>query len=165
MKVIVYSWLDEVPNVRFLVWDHTLEWGEPHANLHVFPSSEYTLEEVCAIALELGDCVVVADEIDQETDSKAGLKRGTSIHTVINYGRHHNVALLWGCRRTADIPRALTANTNKLFVLLTHEPGDLDWLEAKTGDEHVVERAASQAQGDWFLWEAGRKIEQERIAS
>lgn len=158
MKALVYSWLDEVPNVRFLVWDHTIEWGEKHPNLHVFPSVDFTLEDVCAVGLELGDCVVVADEIDLETSSKAGLQRGSAIHSVFNYGRHHNVATVWGCRRTLDIPRGLTANTNQLFVLLTHEPSDLDWLRLKTADEDLVRRAASLPQGEWILWEAGRRL-------
>jgi hypothetical protein len=159
MKAIIYAWLEEVPDFRALVWDHTIEWGEPHERLHVFSSIDYTLEEVCAIALELGDCTVVADEIDLETSSKAGLLRGTAIHSVFNYGRHHNVATLWGCRRCADIPRGLTANTNKLFVLLTHEPGDLDWLEDKTGDAELVAHASSLEVGEWLLWEAGQRKE------
>lgn len=157
MKSIVYSWLDEVPNARFLVWDPTIEWGERHENLHVFPSHKFTLAEVCSIALELEDCTVVADEIDQECDSKAGLLRGDPIHTIVNYGRHHNVGLLWGARRAADVPRGLTANTGKLFVLLTSEPSDIEWLDKKTGRDGTASRAQDLEPGEWFLWQAGRR--------
>lgn len=150
MKTIVYDWLDATDDVRFLVWDHTIEWGERHANLEVFPSHEWSLEEVIEVALELGDCNVVGDEVDVECDSKQGLLRGSPIHTIANYGRHHNVGFLWGCRRANDIPRGLTANTNHLFLLQTDEPGDLDWIERRTRSKEVRNRAASLSPGDWF---------------
>lgn len=149
LKTCIYSWLDEVPNVRFLAWDHTVEWGEPHENLHVFRSHEWELEEVCEIALELGDCTVCADEIDSAVNVREGLKKGTAIHAVINYGRHHRVGLAWCARRANDVPRALTANTNHLFVFQTDEPTDLEWLKKKAGIA-VAERASLLTPGDWF---------------
>lgn len=150
LKTCVYSWLDEFGDVtRFLAWDHTIEWGESHENLHIYRSNEWELEEVCEIALELGDCTVVADEIDQAVNVHEGLKKGSAIHAIVNYGRHHRVGLIWAARRCPEVPRGLTANTGHLFVYRTDEPTDLEWLKKKAGSA-VADRAAQLEPGDWF---------------
>lgn len=161
IKDIVYSWLDEVPNVRFVVWDYSMEWGEPHPNLHRLDAREVTLEDAAGIALELGDCTLVADELDAECDSSRRLQRGENVHAIVNYGRHANVGLLWGVRSCMDIPRGLTRNTNVLFVLLTHEPSDLDWLDKKTGRDGTAARAQQLQPGEWFRWDATRRQQSE----
>lgn len=153
-KTIAIEWLLEVPNVKFLAWDHTIEWGFSHPNLHVFPSSEYALEEVCEIALELGDCNVIADEIDQEVSVHEGLVRDTPLHSIVNYGRHYNVGLLWCARRCPDVPRGLTANTNHWFVLHTDEPSDQKYIKGKLGPQAVKDSLAL-APGHWFYRKTG----------
>jgi ABC-type phosphonate transport system ATPase subunit len=150
LKTIVLDWLREVPNVRFLAWDHTLEWETGlHPNLHVFRSEEFELSEVCEAALDFAPCTVVADELDAAANVFERLKKGMPLHTVTNYGRHRNVGLLWAVRRCMEIPRGITANTNHLFILQTDEPTDLDWLKKKAG-QAVADRASELQPGDWF---------------
>lgn len=150
LKTIVLKWLSEVPNVRFLAWDHTLEWQKGmHPNLHVFRSSDFELSEVCEAALEFAPCTVVSDEIDAAASCFEKLKRGTPLHSVTNYGRHCDTGLLWAVRRCPEIPRGITANTNHLFILQTDEPCDLEWLQKKT-DKETAEKARHLQPGDWF---------------
>lgn len=138
LQSCVRGWAKSHPgNITFLVWDHTGEWARegPFSlpEIIVFPSHSHTLEEVCALALETGACTVVADEIDHEVNSHSGLVRGTAIHSVVNYGRHHDVALIWAARRLYDVPRGVTANTGTFFLFSTTEPRDIALLSNLVG--------------------------------
>jgi len=48
---------------------------------------------------------------------------------IIRYGRNRRVHLITGCRRPAEISRNITAGANRLFILKTQEPRDIEFYE------------------------------------
>ena len=158
LRSCVWAWLREFPRqVRFLIWDHTDEWGfvEGNPDAFVFSSRTTTLEEVCQMAIELEDVTVVADEVDHEVDSHSGLIRGSALHTVVNYGRHHGVGMAWACRRLAMTPHGILAASSCLFLFNQHDPHDL-----RITRRHVGEALAGSGK-EWTDPATGKKFPSE----
>lgn len=137
LKSCVYQWLDAYSDVRFIVYDHTLEWNEKHDRLFVFPSYGAEIDEVAEIALKMGDVTFVVDELDAHFSSQGGFPRGTPLHAIFNHGRHYNVGAMICARRTLRVPRDATANLSDCFALHCHEPNDIVYMRSILGTERA----------------------------
>lgn len=67
---------------------------------------------------------LVLDETDMVEMSKA-----PCFDDLIRYGRNRRVHLVTGCRRPAEISRNITAAANRLYILKTQEPRDIEFYE------------------------------------
>lgn len=53
----------------------------------------------------------------------------------IRYGRNHDVDIITGCRRPAELSRNITAAANKFYCFGTHEPRDIDYFQEIFGEK------------------------------
>lgn len=54
---------------------------------------------------------------------------------IIRYGRNRGVSIIVGCRRPAEISKNITANANKIYCFITHEPNDLKYFTPVFGEK------------------------------
>lgn len=93
-------------------------------------------EHAARLVYLCGDCLFVIEEIDQVCS--AGYE-SQMLHSIINYGRHRQVSVVYLSRRFATVSRSLTANTQELVFFKVTEPIDLDGISERCGKE-VAER-------------------------
>ncbi len=134
LRTLVNYHLDRHDDVRFVVWDRTVEWV-PRDRVTVLPANQFTGEQAARYALDNAPCTLVVDEIDLIAPSPAGLKAGSALHAIVHYGRHENVALLCAARRSANVHIDIRALADTIFFFRHTEPADLDWIDRLCGQE------------------------------
>lgn len=82
------------------------------------------LDYVSAALWELKGGTLVLDEVDAFSISQA-----PCFDWLVRYGRNRSIHMVTGCRRPAELSRNITAGANRLFVLRTQEPRDIEYFE------------------------------------
>lgn len=149
---------------RFVVWDTTREWtatprGLPAAqldalrrNVRVLPSVRHSVEDAAAYAVASAPATLVVDEVDRVAPNHAGgLREGTQLHAIVNYGRHLGVALFAASRRPARVHSEIPSLADKIVLFQLTSPRDLDWVRDATDDE-TAEDVRQLTRGDYVVW-------------
>lgn len=100
---------------------------------------ESGFEEAAKLVYLCGNCTFIIEEVDQVCS--AGYE-SEMLHSIINYGRHRELSVIYLSRRFSTISRSLTANTSEFVFFRVSEPIDLDSIRERCGKE-VSEKVAS----------------------
>lgn len=94
-------------------------------------SHDYNLaiDYISACLWEIGGGTLILDEVDCFEFSEA-----PCFDQIVRYGRNHNVDIITGCRRPAELSKNITAAANKFYCFSTHEPRDIDYFSEIFGD-------------------------------
>lgn len=76
---------------------------------------------------------LVLDEIDMFSEAEA-----PCFAEVVRYGRNRDIHVITGCRRPAEISKNITAGADRVFVLKTTEPRDIEYYEKTLLHEDAV---------------------------
>jgi len=112
---------------EFIEWVQAWhEEPDEHDKIFVLQPADPTvaLDYVSAALWELGGGTLVLDEVDSFDYFQA-----PCFDQVIRYGRNRNIHLVTGARRPAEVSKNLTAGANRIFVLRTQEPRDIEYYE------------------------------------
>lgn len=119
----------------FIVYDSTREWTKAQGKI-VLPANRWTPQEAAQFALKNAPCVLVMDEVDRACpNSPAGLPPGSPLHSVIQYGRHEDVALWCAARRSVRVHTDVRALADVIYLFKHTEPRDLQWIGEVCGAE------------------------------
>lgn len=88
------------------------------------------IDYLSACLWEINGGTLVLDEGDVLDFSEA-----PCFDQIIRYGRNHNVDMLFGCRRPAEISRNITAAANKFYCFGTHEWRDIEYFRTLFGEK------------------------------
>ena len=88
------------------------------------------IDYISACLWEVNGGTLILDEVDCFEFSEA-----PCFDQIIRYGRNHDVDILTGCRRPAELSRNITAAANKFYCFGTHEPRDIDYFSEIFGDD------------------------------
>ena len=91
------------------------------------------IDFLSAALWEINGGTLVLDEVDCFEFSEA-----PCFDQIIRYGRNHNVDIITGCRRPAELSRNITAAANKFYCFGTHEPRDIIYFQDIFGDDAVT---------------------------
>lgn len=90
------------------------------------------LEWSAYLAIALGNCVYVADELP---DALEDGEPGESFKWVIRMGRKRNIRFICTFQRPAEIPRMVTAQASDMYFFQTNEPNDLEYVRKSCGKD------------------------------
>ncbi len=90
------------------------------------------IDFISAALWEIKGGTLILDEGDVFEPSEA-----PCFDQIVRYGRNHNVDMIFGCRRPAEISRNITAAANKIYCLQTNEPRDIMYYEEIFGPRAV----------------------------
>jgi len=93
--------------------------------INVTDEHEY-FSTICKFVYEVGDVVLVVDEIDMYCSASTQVEYMTKI---CRYGRHKGVDLIAITRRPHDLPRSITAMTDEFHISKIQEPRDVIYLK------------------------------------
>ena len=85
---------------------------------------DVALDYVSASLWELKGGTLVLDEADGFSIANA-----PCFDSLVRYGRNRGIHLITGCRRPAELSRNITAGANRILVLRTQEPRDIEYFE------------------------------------
>ena len=80
---------------------------------------------ICQLLYTMKDITFLIEEIDNYCSAMTSPEM---LSKIIRYGRHQNISLITTARRTADVPRILTAMATEFCIFSHHEPRDLDYF-------------------------------------
>jgi len=95
-----------------------------------------SFEELASIVLKMRDISFLVDEIDMFADSRMTNK--ASFYSLIHYGRHNQIDIFTTSRRSANISRDLTSQTDIIIYTRVKEPNDKKYIANYIGDEFVT---------------------------
>jgi nucleoside-triphosphatase THEP1 len=141
------------PIDRFILfdyhWEHTL-LGYPIHDISKLPylwskgvrrvvylphyRSFEELEQVCEVAKQIRNLVLIIDECDRIVEKKANLNK-KQIGDLIHSGRHYGVGLITVTRRFADLHEAFLSQADWIVFFSMHSSKDMDRLEKEAGPE------------------------------
>jgi hypothetical protein len=102
-------------------------------------AGEKELEEDFAFLSELayaaGRCDFFVEEIDLFCTSSSAIK---GLDLITRYGRHQEVNLYYSTRRTQEISKGLTSQTDEYKLFRVAEPRDVEELERRFGKENAA---------------------------
>lgn len=119
------------------------------------------LNELAALACEVGDVTLVLDEIDRACADKKWLtskhlatddcRDGAWVKRIVHETRHYRVNLWGGCRRFANIPEDLVTQADVVFLFHHDQKAvhDLRAIEARFGAD--VREAAQRLDVGQFI--------------
>lgn len=90
---------------------------------------EMAVEYISVALWEMHGGTLVLDEVDS-----IPITEGSAFDQLIRYGRNHNVDLITGCRRPAELSKNITAAANKMYCFATHEFRDIEYFRSVFGD-------------------------------
>jgi hypothetical protein len=94
-------------------------------------------EDVAALALKLGRCTLVLDEMDQVFSHKGYIAGADSaVRKIIHEGRHYGVCLMGTFRRTASVSEDLVSQCDYVFLFRTTAtaPQDIVTIRQRFGE-------------------------------
>ncbi len=91
---------------------------------------DLAVDYLSAALWEINGGTLVLDEVDAISFSEA-----PCFDQIVRYGRNHNVDLITGCRRPAELERNITAAANKFYCFGTHEFRDIEYFYSVFGDK------------------------------
>lgn len=144
LRKIVLEHISQHRDMRFHVWDSTREWSRPRSvrpdQLTIYPSTEFSVEDVAHAAVLDAPAVLVVDEIDRVAPNHGGgLVAGTWLHAIVHYGRHLQTGLLAATRRQGRVHADLPALADVLFLFHLSHPRDLLAVADTCGPEWADE--------------------------
>lgn len=112
---------------------------------------EDTADRVAQLALRLGDCLLVLDELDQVCAGKRWLS--DAARDIVHYGRHKRIALMGGFRRTQNVHEDLLSQAHAAFVFRhsSASPRDVDALRDRLGRDFAA-RAVELEPMQFMVW-------------
>jgi len=112
---------------------------------------EVELEEVAALALQVRDVTLAADELDRATNGKSWLSPSTK--RIVHEGRHYRVSLLGAFRRTANVSEDMLSQTDyaALFHTSAGSPYDLQAIGKRFGPAYA-EAVTTLENGQFVVW-------------
>jgi energy-coupling factor transporter ATP-binding protein EcfA2 len=135
LRALVQHGIESKPGALFVILDSTREW-QPGPGKIVLPSNRYSGQQAAQYALNLRNCVLVIDEVDRVAPNTTGsLVAGDPLHTVIQYGRHEDVALWCAARRSVRVHTDIRALADVIYLFKHTEPRDLAWIADVCGQE------------------------------
>lgn len=90
---------------------------------------DFAIDYLSAALWEIHGGTLVLDEVDAISVAEA-----PCFDQIVRYGRNHNVDLITGCRRPAELERNITAAANKFYCFGTHEFRDIEYFYSVFGD-------------------------------
>jgi len=88
------------------------------------PNPSTDTDYVSAALWHAAGGTLVLDELDS-----ISIPESPCFDQLIRYGRNHNVDMITGCRRPAEISKNITAAGNKMYCFGTTEPRDVDYFQ------------------------------------
>lgn len=119
-----YFITEDIP--EFIDWlkDWKKDPDEAEKLLVLRPSDPtMALDYVSSALWHLEGGTLVLDEVDAFNYSDA-----PCFDQLIRYGRNRRVHILTGCRRPAEISRNITAGSNRIYIMRTQEPRDIEYF-------------------------------------
>lgn len=122
-----------------------------------FGSLDVHFQNVCLIVLAVAKgengLVFAVDEIDKLCGVRFGESRMCGgLYDLVNYGRHHRVALLGTSRRPAQVPRGFTSECFDMRVFRVTEPNSLDYFKEYSVD---LLKARALEKYQYLYWQDG----------
>ncbi len=110
-----------------------------------------TADRVAQFALELRGVTLVLDELDQVCGGKRWLSQAAQ--EIVHYGRHLQISLLGGFRRTQNVHEDLISQADVAFIFRhsTSAPRDIDALADRFGTDYA-ERAKTLDPMQFLVW-------------
>ena len=84
---------------------------------------------ISAALWEINGGTLILDEVDAIDFSES-----PCFEQNVRYGRNHNIDLITGCRRPAELSKHITAAANKFYCFNTHEHRDMFYFEEIFGE-------------------------------
>lgn len=94
-----------------------------------------SFDELAALVLKMKNISFLVDEIDMFADSRMTNK--APFYSLIHYGRHNQIDIFTTSRRSANISRDLTSQTDIIIYTRVKEPNDKKYIANYIGDEYV----------------------------
>ena len=94
-----------------------------------------SFEELCKIVYKMKKISFLVDEIDMFAPPTMTNK--ATFYHLIHYGRHHEIDIFTTSRRSANISRNLTSQTDLVFFSRVREPNDKKYIANYIGKEYV----------------------------
>ncbi|DAB27339.1 MAG: hypothetical protein A2513_04405 [Sulfurimonas sp. RIFOXYD12_FULL_33_39] len=96
---------------------------------------EESFEELAALVYKMKKISFLVDEIDMFAPPT--MTRKASFYQIIHYGRHNEIDIFTTSRRSANISRNLTSQTDVVFFSRVREPNDKKYIAQYIGKEYV----------------------------
>lgn len=108
---------------------------------------EDNFEELAALVYKMSDISFLVDEIDMFAPPT--MTRKASFYKLIHYGRHNRIDIFTTSRRSANISRNLTSQTDVVLFSRVREPNDKKYIGNYIGKEYI--KVAENLQKFHFL--------------
>ena len=108
---------------------------------------EENFEELAALVYKMKNISFLVDEIDMFAPPT--MTRKASFYKLIHYGRHNQIDIFTTSRRSANISRNLTSQTDVVFFSRVREPNDKKYIGNYIGKEYI--KVAENLQKFHFL--------------
>lgn len=89
-------------------------------------------EAVNELVRKCGSMVYAIDEVDKNQQPAYAPPQ---FYELLNYGRHHQIAMIGTARRPAQVSKEYTYGLSEVCAFTFTEPGDLKYFESKCGAE------------------------------
>lgn len=96
---------------------------------------EESFEELAALVYKMRNICFLVDEIDMF--APPSMTRKASFYKLIHYGRHNQIDIITTSRRSANISRNLTSQTDVVIYSRVREPNDKKYIKDYIGKEYV----------------------------
>lgn len=96
---------------------------------------EENFEELAALVYKMKNISFLVDEIDMFAPPT--MTRKASFYKLIHYGRHNQIDIFTTSRRSANISRNLTSQTDVVLFSRVREPNDKKYIANYIGKEYV----------------------------
>jgi hypothetical protein len=124
------------------------------------PESDYKdLGVFCAVVwARLMNVWIGFEEISEAVSNPSAAAMPPQLRRIVNRGRHRALNQIYCGLRYAEIPRSVTAGADVQVIFQTREPGDLDSLHARIGEE-ATEKVRTLPEHHALVYLRNRKYE------
>jgi hypothetical protein len=98
------------------------------------------------------------EEISEAVANPSAAAMPPQLRRIVNRGRHHRLNQVYCGLRYAEIPRPISAGADMQVIFQTQEPGDLDSLHARIGEE-ATEKVRTLPEHHALVFLRSRKFE------
>jgi hypothetical protein len=143
--------VDQIPEA---INELAKSFEEPkHSQIIVLRTADYNaaIDWACAALRIAKGGTLVIDEGDA-----FDIPEAPCFDESVRYGRNWGVSMVVGCRRPAEISKNITANANKIYCFITHEPNDLKYFTPVFGDKADELLSLPQFHGIFIDYDKGQ---------
>jgi hypothetical protein len=94
-----------------------------------------SFDELAALVYKMKNISFLVDEVDMFADARMTNK--SPFYALIHYGRHAQIDIFTTSRRSANISRDLTSQTDIIIYTRVKEPNDKKYIKSYIGEEFV----------------------------